>query len=157
MAINPTRRWSARARALAAGYRSGLEEKLAGQLQGLGRPVSFESMTVRYNVPERTARYTPDFPLVWNGIIVESKGKFETEDRQKHILIQNQHPDLDIRFVFSRSASPIRKGSPTTYADWCQRYGFQFADKLIPFAWIEEPPCARRIAAMERWLKDKET
>lgn len=157
MGFNPhARRFAtARARGLAAGYRSGLEEKLAAQLQDQGLPVHFEAMTISYAVPERKARYTPDFPFKWNGIIIESKGKFETADRQKHILVKDQHPDLDIRFVFSRSSSPIRKGSPTTYADWCIRYGFKFADKLIPQAWIDEPANDHRIAAMERWLKEK--
>ena len=72
-------------------------------------------------------------------MIVETKGIFEVADRQKHLLVKQQHPGLDIRFVFSRSKSPIRKGSPTTYANWCVKNGFLFADKLIPQDWIDEP------------------
>jgi hypothetical protein len=105
------------------------------------REVSYEYETkkIAYQVPERSATYTPDFHLP-NGIIVEGKGMFDVEDRQKHLLIKEQHPELDIRFVFSRSAAPIRKGSPTTYAAWCGRHGFKFADKLVPQAWIDEKP-----------------
>src|SRR3546814_2796560 len=58
---------------------------------------------------------------------------------RKHELIKAQHPGLDIRFVFSRSKSPIRKGSKTTYADWCAKRGIPFADKLVPQEWAEEP------------------
>jgi hypothetical protein len=57
-------------------------------------------------------------------------------------------PLLDIRFVFSRSASPIRKGSKTTYAAWCDKLGIPFADKLVPQAWIDEPNDPSRHAAI---------
>ena len=40
-------------------------------------------------------------------------------------------------FVFHNSKNKIRKGSKTTYADWCVKHGFQFADKTIPSAWLE--------------------
>jgi hypothetical protein len=87
--------------------------------------------------PEKKAKYTPDF-LLPNGIIVETKGRFLTEDRQKHLLIQAQHPELDIRFVFSNSRARISKASSTTYAMWCEKHGFRYADKLIPQAWLME-------------------
>jgi hypothetical protein len=137
---------------LAKGFRSGLEDAVAAQLTRLGHPVSFETHTIQYEVPPRKAKYTPDFPHT-NGVIIESKGRFEADDRQKHLLVKAQHPDLDIRFVFSRSKTPIRKGSKTTYADWCRKYGFQFADKLVPEAWLNEAPEPRRVAAMQRWMK----
>ena len=57
--------------------------------------------------------YTPDFELP-NGIIIESKGRFVAADRKKHLLVQKQHPELDIRFVFSNSKAKISKGSKTT-------------------------------------------
>jgi hypothetical protein len=53
-------------------------------------------------------------------------------------LVKEQHPNLDIRIVFSRSSSKINKGSKTTYANWCTKYGFPFADKLIPNKWLGE-------------------
>jgi hypothetical protein len=74
---------------------------------------------------------------------VESKGRFLTADRQKHLLVKEQHPHLDIRFVFQRSANPIRKSSATTYAAWCQKHGFVFADKSVPPAWLREKPRAQ--------------
>jgi hypothetical protein len=73
-----------------------------------------------------------------NGIIVETKGRFVLADRKKHLLLQSQRPELDIRFVFSNSSAKINKGSPTSYADWCNKYGFIFADKLIPESWVSE-------------------
>ncbi len=79
-------------RGMIEGYRSGLEEKVAQQL-----------------------------------------------DRQKHLLIKQQHPEKDVRFVFSNSRGRISKSSNTTYADWCLKNGFVFADKLIPVGWLNEP------------------
>jgi hypothetical protein len=98
---------------------------------------TFEELVIPYTKPERPAKYTPDFVLE-NGIIIESKGRFLTEDRQKHLLIQKQHPHLDIRFVFSNSRTKISKRSSTTYADWCTKNGFKFADKDIPDSWLQE-------------------
>lgn len=97
----------------------------------------YESITIHYTKPERKARYTPDFPLP-NGIIIETKGRFLTADRQKHLLIKAQHPHLDIRFVFSSSKTKIGKQSKTTYASWCEKNGFKYADKSIPQEWLDE-------------------
>lgn len=119
------------------GFRSGLEERIAESLTDKGVAFTFEELTIAYVKPEKPAKYTPDFVLP-NGIIIESKGRFLTEDRQKHLLIQKQHPDLDIRFVFSNSKTKISKRSSTTYADWCLKHGFDFADKEIPDDWLHE-------------------
>ena len=107
----------------------------------------YESFSIPYLVPERMARYTPDF-LLKNYIIVETKGLFETSDRQKMILVKGQHPDLDIRMVFSNPNCKIRKGSPTTYAMWCQKNGFKFHKLVVPASWVNEPLCLVRKAAV---------
>jgi Phage endonuclease I len=119
------------------GFRSGLEERIAEELTSKGVGFSFEELVIPYVKPEKPAKYTPDFVLE-NGIIIESKGRFLTEDRQKHLLVQKQWPALDIRFVFSNSKTKISKRSKTTYADWCEKNGFQYADKEIPDAWLKE-------------------
>jgi hypothetical protein len=124
---------------LAHGYRSGLEEQIARQLEAAGVSADYEAHVIPYIKPEKRAKYTPDWKLP-NGIIVETKGRFITEDRQKHLLVKAQHPELDIRFVFSNSRQRISKTSPTTYAMWCEKNGFAFADKFIPQAWLEETP-----------------
>lgn len=124
---------------IAAGFRSGLEGTVSRQLIAANIPYEYESFKVPYITPAKPHKYTPDFRLP-NGIIVETKGRFVTADRQKHLLIQDQHPELDIRFVFSNSRTKISKASKTSYADWCDKHGFKFADKLIPQAWLQEPP-----------------
>ncbi len=102
---------------------------------------------------KRPATYTVDFHLQANGILVETKGWFLPEDRTKHILVKDQHPALDIRFVFARATAPLRKGSRTTYAAWCDKHGFKWAQTSIPREWIEEAPNKARMAAAKRFLK----
>jgi hypothetical protein len=122
----------------ALGFRSGLEERVAAELErAIGNPVPYEAIVVHYDKPAKKARYTPDFQLP-NGIIVETKGRFVTADRQKHLVIKAQRPDLDIRFVFSNPNTRISKQSKTTYAMWCEAKGFKYAKGSVPAAWIEE-------------------
>ena len=124
------------ARGIKHGYRSGLEDRISEQLKSLGVPFKYEEFKIKYEVNE-VRTYTPDFELP-NGIIVESKGRFVAADRKKHLLVQRQFPKLDIRFVFSNSKGKISKGSKTSYADWCDKHGYIYADKLIPEEWIKE-------------------
>ena len=136
------RKWPDRAKlnlevGLRHGFRSGLEELNGKHLNALGVDFDFEGTKIPYTVPESKHTYSPDFRLP-NGIYVETKGKLEPKDRAKHILVKLQHPDLDIRFVFQRPHDRINKGSPTTYAVWCDRNGFRWANRLIPEAWTKE-------------------
>lgn len=117
--------------------KSGLEEKLVLQLYRAGLPVRYEKVKVRYTKPEQASSYTPDFVLP-NGIFIEGKGIFTSEDRVKHLRIREQHPHLDVRFVFNRSASALYKGADSTYASWCTKHRFQFADREIPASWLKE-------------------
>lgn len=120
--------------AIKHGYRSGLEERVSEELDKSGVKYEYETQKIKYRV-EEDRTYTPDFILP-NGIIVETKGRFTVADRKKHLLIQKQHPKLDIRFVFQNSRAKLYKGSKTTYAQWCDRQGFMYADKSIPEEWI---------------------
>lgn len=116
-------------------YRSGLEKRIGDALKALGVKFKYESIKISYVKPSTPHKYTPDFILP-NNIIVEAKGIFSSADRKKHLLVKEQHPDLDIRFVFSNSRNRLYKGSKSTYADWCNRHGFLFADKEIPTSWL---------------------
>lgn len=122
------------------GFRSGLEKKIADYLTSKGVGFSFEQKKIPFVQPEKKRTYTPDFEILHNGIIVETKGRFLTADRQKHIFIKEQYPELDIRFVFSNAKQRLNKRSPTTHAMWCEKNGFKWADKNIPDEWLNEPP-----------------
>lgn len=139
--VKPTRtskrKLTAKQRGVIHGYRSGLEEKIGAELDAKGINYTYETQVITYEKPARKSRYTPDFILP-NGIIIETKGRFLTADRQKHLLVKAQHPELDIRFVFSNSRQTIGKLSKTTYGMWCEKHGFKYADKTIPDAWLNE-------------------
>jgi hypothetical protein len=136
--------------ALARRYRSGLEEKIANQLDEAGVDYEYESIKIPYTVPAREAKYLPDFPIPGTNILIEGKGhwgggKFggikqaSAEQRQKMLLLKEQRPDLDIRIVYERASTKIYPGSPTSNADWATTHGFKHADKgTVPESWIEE-------------------
>lgn len=125
-----------RQRALRAGYRSGLEQDTAKFLKKRGIGFTYEEMKIKW-VDPKTKTYTPDFVLD-NGIIIETKGRFISPDRAKHLAVRDQYPELDIRFVFTNSKSKLYKGSKTTYGMWCNKYDFKYADRYIPEAWLKE-------------------
>jgi len=125
------------------GFRSGLEERIAEQLRSAGVPVQYEDPDHRiaYRVPERQARYTPDFILTKKDgtrMVIESKGRLTLSDRTKHLLIQDQFPHIDLRFVFQQPTQKIVKGSKTRYCDWADKHGFKWAKALIPEEWLNE-------------------
>ena len=117
--------YAKRQAALVAGYRSGLEVDIDKILKDNGIDGEYEQHKISYTKPATQHKYTPDFRLP-NGIFIETKGRFVLADQQKHILIKAQSPELDIRFVFQNSKNKIRKGSKTTYADWCIKHGFLY-------------------------------
>ena len=82
----------------ALGFRSGLEELNSDWLKQNDEPVCYEQHTLQY--VKKPSTYKPDF-ILQNGIVIETKGHFVSADRAKHLLIKAQHPDLDLRFVFS--------------------------------------------------------
>jgi len=125
-----------RKRALLAGYRSGLEEDTATFLKEKGIHFEYEKLKIKW-VDPKIKTYTPDFVLD-NGIVVETKGRFISSDRAKHLAVKSQHPEYDIRFVFTNSKAKLYKDSKTTYGMWCKKHGFQYADKVIPETWLRE-------------------
>ena len=142
---NPSRRTSK--------FRSGFEAKTANYLRRLGIEFEYESLKVSYM---REATYTPDFVLP-NGIIIETKGLWTSEDRTKHLLIKEQHPELDVRLCFQNASNKIRKGSKTTYAMWCEKKGLKYCDKTIPKSWLNTKKCTRRVRPVVQAMPDAST
>ena len=117
-------------------FRSGLEKRTADFLNK--RKVKFQYEEVKLKWQDlRMRTYTPDFVLS-NGIIIETKGRFISSDRTKHLFVKSQHPDLDIRFVFSNPKAKLYKGAKSSYGDWCDKHGFQYARETIPVEWLKE-------------------
>ena len=115
-------------------FRSGYEKTIYENVEENGLSVEFEPFKLSYLLK---GNYLPDFVLP-NGIIVEAKGYFDSRARAKMIAVKKHNPTLDIRFVFMNSKTKLRKGSKLTYADWCSKYGFAFADGMIPLEWFNK-------------------
>lgn len=118
-------------------YRSKFEERIAKQIRESGVKVLYETQSISYIKPVTKHKYTPDFILP-NNIYIETKGRFTLYDRKKHLLIKEQHPELDIRIVFQNSNNKITKGSKTTYGEWCDKNNIKWADGKIPSEWYKE-------------------
>jgi len=132
-------------------YRSGLEKEVAAYLRKTQKKVRYEVLKVEWE-DLRYRTYTPDFVLD-NGIIIETKGIFDSDDRRKHREIQRQHPELDIRFVFSNAKAKLYKGAKSRYFNWCDQHKFQWANRIIPEEWLKEK--GKEITAKKIELKTK--
>ena len=117
-------------------YRSKFEVKVAADLGK--RKVDFQYEKVSFDYVPKIRNYTPDFYLPESKIYIETKGRLTTNDRVKHLLIKDQYPDLDIRFVFVNANNKISRTSKTTYANWCDRHKFLWAENLVPMEWLNE-------------------
>jgi hypothetical protein len=133
---------SKRAIALKYGYKSGLEQIVAEQIQSCEFPLNYETKILNYIVPERAAKYTPDFVFTKkNGelMYIETKGRWTSIDRlkMKHVLASN--PGIDIRMVFQSPTQKISKGSKTTYEAYAHKLGItHVGKKIIPIEWFDE-------------------
>lgn len=110
--------------------RSGFERTLAAQLKRLKVEFINEPFQIPF-VLHRT--YTPDFQV--GEVLIEAKGVLDDDDRRKMVAVKEQHPELDIRFVFMKADNKV-PGLKSTHAEWATRNGFKWADKEIPKEWL---------------------
>ena len=82
--------------------------------------------------------YKPDWSIN-DKVFIEVKGYFRAADRAKHLHIKKQHPELTVHFVFGDASNKLHKNSKTTYADWCDKYGFEYTDlkQGLPERWFK--------------------
>ena len=114
-------------------FKSGLEEKVSDLLCNLGVKYEYESLSLTYTIKHK---YTPDFVLP-NGIILETKGYWDPQDRRKIKQVIADNPNIDLRMIFQDPYKKISKKSKTTYAKWCQRYDIKWcAFHAIPIDWL---------------------
>ena len=114
-------------------FRSGLEERVADLMKELGISYEYETTKIAYTISHN---YTPDFVLP-NGVILETKGYWDSEDRRKIKNVKEQNPDMDIRMVFQSPFNTISKKSKTTYAKYCEKLGIPWTSfHDIPLEWL---------------------
>lgn len=101
---------------------------------------SYEKDKLKYFVPKSDHIYTPDFRLE-NGIFIEGKGILsDYAERQKYILIKEQYPCIDLRFIFGNPKKRCA-GMKMTHEEWAIKYGFPYCsvkDVDIIKSWVNE-------------------
>lgn len=117
-------------------FKSKWEGQVAEQIEKYGLPILYEHDKIVYIVPESEHKYNPDFGIA-KGVYIEAKGKWTSEDRKKHVLLKEQHPDLKIYIVFQNANQKIRKGSKTSYGDWATKHGIEWSHKQIKKEWLK--------------------
>lgn len=120
--------------------RSNLEVKLSKILTDCNSNWSYEVTKIPYVIPESSHTYTVDF-TVGKGLLIEGKGYLsDHQERYKYVLLKEQHPDLDLRFVFD-NPNKLCGGTKYTHAKWADKYGFRWCsvkDVEQIKSWIEE-------------------
>lgn len=118
--------------------RSGLEREILEDLVFKDVTFDYESLKLKWHSEHI---YTPDFVITTRSrkkIVIEAKGFFRPSDRMKIRAIKEQHPDIDLRFVFENPHRTISKKSSTTYARWCEKKDIPWARYKVPQEWLDE-------------------
>ncbi len=115
-------------------FKSRLEKLVADKL---GPEFPYESKTIKFVQPAKKRTYKPDFEISSTRFI-EVKGRLKPEDRMKHLWIKEQHPEIQVYFIFGRPQNRLYKNSSTTYAKWAEDNGFEWigAGDKIPQSWL---------------------
>lgn len=112
--------------------KSGFERQIVANLTMRKVRFTYEELTLPYTLH---GEYHPDFVLKDSGIIVEAKGFLDRDSKRKMIAVKQQHPDLDIRFLFQQADKKMQ-GSKKTHGEWATKNGFKFAEGEIPDEWL---------------------
>ena len=120
--------------------RSKLEYKFEDILKEYKIEYGYEITKIPYTIPESKHNYVVDWTLL-NGLLVETKGWLEDhKERQKYILLKQQHPDLDLRFVFA-NPQKLCGGTKMMHSQWAEKNGFRWCsinDTEQILSWIKE-------------------
>lgn len=105
--------------------RSKLELKFEEILKENNVEYDYEVTKIQYIIPESKHTYTVDW-TIGNGTLLETKGYLsDHRERNKYILIKQQQPDIDLRFVFDNE-NKLCGGTKMTHGKWAEKAGFQY-------------------------------
>ena len=105
--------------------RSKLEERFESILKEFDVQYEYEVTKIDYIIPESSHTYTVDWTVL-NGRLIETKGYLSDHaERRKYVLLREQHPELDLRFVFD-NPNKLCGGTKMSHAKWADKYGFKW-------------------------------
>ena len=116
-------------------FRSGSERTCSDLLNERRVAYDYEPTKFSYVIMKT---YLPDFYLPEYDFYIEVKGRFTSQDRAKHLHIKEQHPELDIRFMFDNPNAKLYKGSSSTYGEWASKHNYLFCKTKegLPKEWF---------------------
>lgn len=120
-------------------YKSCFEYEFAGDMLSRKIKFKYEPDKFKYTLPAKN--YIPDWKLVTRSkkeLYIETKGYLDADDKQLLRAVKSQYPDLDIRLIFAKADKKFHKLGTMTHADWADKYGFPWAEKVLPKEWLEE-------------------
>lgn len=90
---------------------------------------------VEYVIPERVAKYEPDFQV--GEILVEAKGRFRPGDPKRYRLIFEslREGGVELVFVFEKPELPLpgaqkrKNGTKRSHAEWAEGVGARWFSK----------------------------
>lgn len=110
-------------------YKSKFEAEFAKRYPQL----EYEKDKIKYLV-EHT--YNPDWKIKENTYI-ETKGRWTSTDRAKHLHVREQHPELTIYMVFMNPNNKLSRVSKTSYWEFCEKHNIPWATiDTIPRGWF---------------------
>lgn len=120
--------------------RSKLEMKFEEILKSSTQDYDYEVTKISYIVPESKHVYTVDW-TVKRKLLIETKGYLsDHQERNKYVLLKQQYPELDLRFVFD-NPNKLCGGTKYTHAKWADKHGFTWCsirDIDVIQKWVEE-------------------
>ena len=123
-------------------YKSQFEVDVAKELYRLSRKKGGFPFEFGYELDEipyvLENNYNPDFKIVKEDgsvLYIEVKGFFDRDDRRKMLAVKAQYPDTRICILFLRD-NKLDKRSKTTYSQWAEKNGFEYAVGELPEEWV---------------------
>lgn len=102
--------------------KSKFEKRFYDELTRRNLDFAYEADTLEYTLD---LKYKPDWK-VDSSTFIETKGKFDYQERRKIIAVLRANPGKEVRMVFMRNQK-LGKGSKMTYGDWCDKHGIRWS------------------------------
>lgn len=114
-------------------YKSRLESDFATLCFKHGVGFEYEATRIPYT---RLSHYVPDWKI-GPDVYIETKGYLAPSNRANILSFKEQYPGIRILFLFGNADNRLHSKSKTTYAQWAEKHGLEYADirKGLPLHW----------------------
>jgi hypothetical protein len=133
-------------------FKSGFEKSIGNFLKASGVKYEYEPFKLYYNLHPKGVWchkcgdganvvvehvYIPDFVFNNGNLVVEAKGKLDSETRTKMLAVIEANPHIEFRLLFMRD-NWLTRTKKKRYTDWAKQKGIKCAVASFPEEWVEE-------------------